>query len=167
MDFLRNAADSVSKAVNYVMDRNRKAAIVNRLKIVIRNERDNQSRAYIALGKYYCSNLRDPENETTEALCRQAETAGRRLHRAYAKLDDLTVPAEEEDRENPREEDDRYEDLDGDPDAEEAADDEPEGGPAGIHAQEEEDEEFLRPFTVVPNDTAPEGGTEDGGEDEP
>ena len=166
MDFLRNAADSVSKAVNYVMDRNRKAAIVNRLKIVIRNERENQSRAYIALGKYYYSNLRDPENETTEPLCRQAETADRRLHRAYAKLDDLTVPAEEESREQPQEEDDRYEDLDDGPAGEEAADDEAEDSPAGIHTEEEEDEEFLRPFTVVPNDTAPQGGTEDDGEDE-
>lgn len=165
MDFLRNAADSVSKAVNYVMDRNRKAAIVNRLKIVIRNERENQSRAYIALGKYYCSNLRDPENETTEPLCRQAETASRRLHRAYAKLDDLTVPPEEEGSEQPQEDDDRYDDLCGGP-GEEAADDEAEDSPAGIHTEEEEDEEFLRPFTVVPNDTASEGGTEDGGEDE-
>ena len=159
MDFFKSAADSVSKAVNYVMDRNRKAAIINRLNIVIRNERDNQIRAYIALGKYYYTRLRDPENEVTEPLCQEAETAGRRLQRAYAKLDDLTVPAE---RKGPvPQEDDDYDN----PACEEAAEDEPEDS-SGDRTEAADDEEFLRPFTVVPNDAPPEGGTEDGGEDE-
>lgn len=164
MDFFRSAADSVSKAVNYVMDRNRKAAIINRLNIVIRNERDNQMRAYIALGKYYYTRLRDPGNEVTEPLCREAETAGRRLQRAYAKLDDLTVPPQTKSdtsaEERTREEEDP---LDDGPACEEAAEDEPEDSSGG---RSEDEEEFLRPFTVVPNDTPPEGGTKDDGQDD-
>lgn len=170
MDFFKNAADSVSKAVDYVMDRNRKAAIINRLNIVIRNERDNQNRAYIALGKYYCTRLRDPENEVTEPLCSQAETAGRRLQRAYAKLDDLTVPQESRASEE-TDEDDVCCDECGDSARREAEDDEPEGPSADPNAEAENDEEFLRPFTVVPNDVPTEGKPEDGGqpggEDEP
>ncbi len=161
MDFFRSAAGTVSKAVNYMMDKNRKTAIINRLNIVIRNERDNQTRAYIALGKYYYTRLRDPENEVTEPLCEEAETAGRRLQRAYAKLDDLTVP-QVKNSVAPREDDD-YEDFSDDgPACEEAAEDEAEGPSGG----REEDEEFLRPFTVVPNDAPPADGTGDDGEDE-
>ena len=166
MDFFKTAADSVSKAVNYVMDRNRKAALINRLNIVIRNERDKQTRAYLALGKYYYTRLRDPENEVTEPLCKEAETAGRRLRRAYAKLDDLTVPAEAAEKNvSPRKDghrDDGYEDpLDGGSASEEAAEDEPAGPSDG---RTEDEEEFLRPFTVVPNDAPPKGGTGDGGD---
>lgn len=162
MDFFKTAADSVSKAVNYVMDRNRKAAIINRLNIVIRNERDNQARAYVALGKYYYTRLRDSENEVTEPLCREAETAGRRLQRAYAKLDDLTIP-QAKDSSAPVEdggEETAPSCCCGEP-AEEAAEDEP-GDSFGGRTKDEE--EFLRPFTVVPNDTPSSGGTEDGRE---
>lgn len=96
MDFLKNVADSVTKAVNFVVDKNRKTAMINRLKIVIRNEKDTQARAYIELGKYYFENLRDPSNDTTEPHCVAVENADHRLKRAFSKLDELLVPAGDE-----------------------------------------------------------------------
>ena len=44
--------NEVTKAVDYVVEKNRKAAMINRLRIVIKNERENTARAYVALGKY-------------------------------------------------------------------------------------------------------------------
>ena len=99
MDVFKNLADSVTKAVDFVVDKNRRAALINRLKIVIRNEKDVEARAYIELGKYYFENLRDPENSRTEPLCVAVENADRRLKRAFAKLDEMLMPtgAAEED----------------------------------------------------------------------
>ena len=73
MNIFETITHGISRAVGFVADKNHKAALVNRLRIVIKNERENASRAYVALGKYYLENLRDPENELTERLCRSAE----------------------------------------------------------------------------------------------
>lgn len=93
MDVFKNVADSVTKAVNFVVDKNRRAAIINRLKIVIRNEKEIEARAYIELGKYYYENLRDPSNSRTEPLCTAVENAERRLKRAFSKLDEMLMPS--------------------------------------------------------------------------
>lgn len=97
MNFFGKVTQNVSKAVDYVIDKNRKSALVNRLRIVIKNERENESRAYIALGKYYFQNLRDAENEETETLCNAVELADQRMKKAFAKLDELTAPEQEPD----------------------------------------------------------------------
>lgn len=101
MDLLKNVTDSVTKAVNFVVDQNRRAALINRLKIVIGNEKEVKARAYIELGKYYYKTMRDEENEETESLCRRVDNSDRRLKKAYAKLDELVRPtgAPEEDEE--------------------------------------------------------------------
>lgn len=91
MDFLKNIADSVTKAVDFVVDKNRKAAMINRLKIVIKNEREKQLRAYAELGKYYYKNMRDAQNEETEKDCTVIENSSRRLSRAVARLDEITA----------------------------------------------------------------------------
>lgn len=92
MDFLKNVADSVTKAVNFVVDQNRRAALINRLKIVIGNEKEVKARAYVELGKYYYETMRDTENEETESLCRRVDNSDRRLQKAYTKLDELVRP---------------------------------------------------------------------------
>jgi hypothetical protein len=93
MDFWKQAADSVTRAVNFVVDQNRRAAMVNRLKTVIKTEKEHQARAYIELGKYYYETMRDPDNARTEPQCAAVDSAARRLKKAYAKLDELVVPA--------------------------------------------------------------------------
>ena len=93
MEVFKNVADSVTKAVNFVVDKNRKAAMINRLKIVIRNEKEIEARSYIELGKYYYENLRDASNEKTEPLCAAVDNADRRLKRAFTKLDEMMIPA--------------------------------------------------------------------------
>jgi type IV secretory pathway VirJ component len=94
MDFWKSTTDAVTKAVSDLVEKNRRTAMINRLKIVVKNEKDVQNRAYAQLGKYYYQNLRDPQNGDTETYCAAIEKASARLGRAYAKLDELTVPAE-------------------------------------------------------------------------
>lgn len=93
MDFLKNVTGSITKAVNFVVDKNRKAAMINRLKIVIKSEKETQMRAYAEIGKYYYKNMRDTENEQTEPFCAAVDNTSRRLNRAFAKLDELIAPA--------------------------------------------------------------------------
>ena len=145
MNVFKNVADSVTKAVDFVVDKNRRAAIINRLKIVIRNEKEIEARAYIELGKYYYENLRDPSNERTEPLCTAVENADRRLKRAFSKLDEMLMPSGDDGM----------------------ADSGEEGG-----APEEEsesgggDEDFFRTFSAA--DPKPDGeAADDGPDDEP
>lgn len=155
MDFLKNAAGSVTKAVDFIVDKNRRAAIMNRLKIVIRTERDSQNHAYVQLGKYYYQNLRDAQNGDTEIYCKAVDTAGARLQRAYAKLDELAVPTAV--RQEPDEdacEDEECEEFSAEPED----DVEFPGGedicpPADRQEAADEDEDYLHPFSVVPNAT--------------
>lgn len=99
MEIFKNVAGSVTKAVNFVVDKNRKAAMINRLKIVIRNEKEIEARSYIELGKYYYENMRDASDERTEPLCAAVDNADRRLKRAFTKLDEMMVPAGAEEEE--------------------------------------------------------------------
>ena len=73
MNLFESVSSNVTKAVGFVVEKNRKAAIMNRLRIVIKNERENEARAYVALGKYYYEHLRDSQNEETEHLCRAVD----------------------------------------------------------------------------------------------
>ncbi len=156
MEFFKHAAGSVTKAVDYLVDKNRRAAMMNRLKIVIKTEKDAQNHAYIQLGRYYYQNLRDPQNGDTETYCKAVDTAGMRMQRAYEKLDELavpTAPAAEEPEEDFCEEDTA--------DFSEAPEDVSENFPGGeeinpFPAEQEaadEDEDYLHPFSVIPNVT--------------
>ncbi len=93
MNFFETVTGNVTKAVDYVVEKNRKAALINRIRIVIKNERENQARAYVALGKYYFRNLRDEQNEETERFCKAVEASEQRMKKAFNKLDEITAPA--------------------------------------------------------------------------
>ena len=87
--------NEVTKAVDYVVEKNRKAAMINRLRIVIKNERENTARAYVALGKYYMEHLRNPEDAQAEQLCKAVEESEARMRKAFNKLDEIASPVEE------------------------------------------------------------------------
>ncbi len=97
MNFFDTVSSRVTKAVDYVVEKNRKAALINRIRIVIKNERENEARAYVALGKYYFQNMRDEQNEETEKLCKAVESAGQRMKKAFDKLDEITASEDCED----------------------------------------------------------------------
>lgn len=90
MSFLENLGNGIAKVIDSVVEKNHRASVVNRLRIVIKNERENTARAYVALGKYYFDNLRDPQNEETERLCRSVEESAARMQKAFAKMDEIS-----------------------------------------------------------------------------
>lgn len=96
MDFLKNitaafktAGGAVQDAVGVVAEKNRKNALANRLRTVIRCEEKAAERAYLALGRYYYHNLRDAGNTVTEPHCIDIEAAERRIDAAVEKLEAL------------------------------------------------------------------------------
>lgn len=156
MDFWKNAADSVMKAVDFVVDKNRRAAMMNRLKIVIKSEKEAQNHAYAQLGKYYYQQMRDPENGDTEPFCLAVDTAESRLKRAYAKLDELAVPTVPQQEEEPLPGEFEEDDSDDftDVPVEENDGFHPDEGFRPDEAHEEAadaNQDYLHPFSVIPN----------------
>ena len=90
MRIFESVKGSVSGAINFVVDKNRKIALITKVKHVIREEENRANEAYIALGKYYFHNLRDEENNETAFYCAEIDRAERRLQRAEMKLEELT-----------------------------------------------------------------------------
>lgn len=80
---------TLSGAVDYVVEKNRRAAQINRLKMVIRKEERAAEKAYIALGKYYYHTLRDELNPITEPHCAAVDNATRRMDRAMSRLESM------------------------------------------------------------------------------
>ena len=96
MDFFKNitsvfktAGGAVQSAVGVVAEKNRRTALMNRLRTVIRCEEKAAERAYLALGRYYYHNLRDASNTVTEPYCIDIEAAEQRIDAAVAKLEAL------------------------------------------------------------------------------
>ena len=85
---------SLSRAVEHVVDKNRKTAQINRLKLVIRNEERVSEKAYVALGKYYYHHLRDASDPITEPHCAAIDQASRRMDRAITRLEELCAQPE-------------------------------------------------------------------------
>lgn len=89
MEFLKKFFDTVTDVKDTVVEKNRRTALINRLRMVIKCEEQVCSRTYAALGKYYYQHLRDAENEDTEAYCRDIDTAKQRIGSAAAHLDEI------------------------------------------------------------------------------
>lgn len=88
-NILESIGMSISHAVDCVVEKNRKAAQINRLKLVIRREEQISEKAYIALGKYYYHNLRDVNDPVTEPHCAAVEESSRRMDRAITRLEEI------------------------------------------------------------------------------
>ena len=71
----KTAGGAMQNAVGVVAEKNRKTALANRLRTVIRCEEKAAERAYLALGRYYYNNLRDAANANTEPYCADIEAA--------------------------------------------------------------------------------------------
>ena len=74
MNFLKNIGKAVENAANYVGEKNRRAAALNRIRGVIRCEEKAAEKEYLALGRYYYNNLRDKDNPVTEPHCVELES---------------------------------------------------------------------------------------------
>ena len=96
MGIMKSVRGGVSGALDFAVAKNRKHALISKVKQVINEEEKIANEAYIALGKYYYNNLRDAENNETEFYCAEVDNAERRMQRAELKLDELTTKKEAE-----------------------------------------------------------------------
>lgn len=90
------AGGVMQNAVGVVAEKNRKSALANRLRTVIRCEEKAAERAYLALGRYYYHNLRNTANAETETHCIDIEAAEKRIEEAMLKLEALLRENDEE-----------------------------------------------------------------------
>ncbi len=57
MSFIEKISSALSDSLDYLIDKNRQRAKLNRMATVIKNETEILNRAYIALGKHYYKTL--------------------------------------------------------------------------------------------------------------
>ena len=87
----------VSKAVRvktratayYLKEKNHRAAVMNRLRAVIRCEEKAAEKEYLALGRYYYNALRDPDNPLAETHCARIDQINARRDSALENLEQL------------------------------------------------------------------------------
>ena len=86
MEFLKSIGRAVGEAASYLGEKNRRAAQLNRIHAVIRCQEKAAEKEYLALGRYYYHNLRDKENDVTEAHCLALDEIEQRLDAALDQL---------------------------------------------------------------------------------
>lgn len=86
MDFLNTVSCAVTAAYRAVANRNRQAAVNNRLKAIVRSEMGTINRAYIALGKHFYNDLRGQATGDQAVLCNAIDQAKERIQKAREKL---------------------------------------------------------------------------------
>lgn len=68
-DYANRAKVETEKLVGGIMQKNRHAAVMNRLRAVIRCQERAAEKEYLALGRYYYNALRDKDNPVAEEHC--------------------------------------------------------------------------------------------------
>ena len=86
MDLFNTISCAVAAAYEAVANRNRQAAVNNRLKAVVRSELATINRAYIALGKHFYNDLRSQAAGDEAVLCNAIDQAKERILKAREKL---------------------------------------------------------------------------------
>ena len=88
MDFIDKLSMVLSDSLDYLIDRNRQKAQLNRIETVIKNETEILNRAYIALGKHYYKTL-DGRTEETDIsqICDTIKNSKLRLKKAKARYE--------------------------------------------------------------------------------
>ncbi len=88
MNFIDRISIALSDSLDFVIDKNRQRAQLNRIDAVIKNETEILNRAYIALGKHYNRMLEGKAEEVDVSLiCDTIKSAKLRLKKAKARYE--------------------------------------------------------------------------------
>ena len=92
MVILDKVGEGLANTVDYLVEKNRQMAQLNRLAAIIKTETDMINRAYVALGKQYFAMLQGPavENDMTQ-ICEVIKFSEERLKKAQARYDYVKV----------------------------------------------------------------------------
>ena len=86
MEFLKTIGKAVGEAAAYLGEKNHRAAQLSRIRSFLRCQEKAAEKEYLALGGYYYHNLRDKENDVTEAHCLALDEIEQRLDAALDQL---------------------------------------------------------------------------------
>ena len=86
MEFLKTISKAVGEAAAHLGEKNHRAAQLSRIRSFIRCQEKAAEKEYLALGRYYYHNLRDKENDVTEAHCLALDEIEQRLDAALDQL---------------------------------------------------------------------------------
>ena len=86
-DWAKSAKDCTHAAALHLTEKNRLAALANRLRMVIRCEEKAAEKEYLALGRYYYNALRDRENPVAEPHCARIDEIQARRDSALEDLE--------------------------------------------------------------------------------
>lgn len=89
MSLIEKVTNTVSQSVDFIIDKNRQLAQLNRLDAIIKNETEIINNAYIKLGKIYLSQLEGnaQEEANTDLLINSIKTSKERLTKAKARYE--------------------------------------------------------------------------------
>ena len=96
MEFLKNIGKAVGEAANYLGEKNRRVAQLNRIRSVIRCQEKAAEKEYLALGRYYYHNLRDKANDVTEPHCAALDQIEESLDNALDQLEKFYSGSDQE-----------------------------------------------------------------------
>lgn len=75
VDVIDAIGKGISDAVDYVADKNKTNAQLNRIKTVIKHETETLNKCYATLGKYYYENMRDIATDENKKACELIESS--------------------------------------------------------------------------------------------
>lgn len=88
MNFIDRISITLSDSLDFVIDKNRQRAQLNRIDAIIKNETEILNRAYIALGKHYSRMLDGKEEEPdVSQICDTIRSAKLRLKKAKTRYE--------------------------------------------------------------------------------
>ncbi len=89
MKMMDKFTDSLTQSVEYIVDKNRQIAQMNRLKAIIHKETETLDNAFIALGQKYLSELEGTPSKDIDVaqLCETIKTSKLRLRKARARYE--------------------------------------------------------------------------------
>lgn len=87
--FFDAAGKTVTNALDFIIEKNKIKAQVNRLRLVMRKEHSLMDNSYKALGKYYYEHLRDTENAENKKICATIDKSKARMEKAKLRYSEL------------------------------------------------------------------------------
>ena len=89
MNIINKVGDTISQSVDFIIDKNRQAAYLNRLKAIIVVEQETLNQAYITLGKMYLGVIEGKEKKEpdTASIVESINATKLRLKKARARYE--------------------------------------------------------------------------------
>ncbi|MBQ9461082.1 MAG: hypothetical protein IJU51_04080 [Clostridia bacterium] len=89
MNIINKVGETITQSVDFIVDKSRQAAYLNRLKVIIDGEQETLDCAYIALGKQYAAVLEGQEanEEENKALLEALKNSKLRIKKARARYE--------------------------------------------------------------------------------